>query len=174
MYREFAEKDLIVSGAAEAMNAATTARERIQFTIAPPDMWNRRNDTGKTAAEIFMQNGVGIVKASNSRVQGWLALKELLKPMPDGKPGLIIFEDCKGLIDFIPALQHDNTNPTDCAKEPHEITHLPDALRYFSVMRTMPAITQHVFEDYSEEDERREDYDEVMRGGKPTASYLFA
>ena len=174
VYREFAEKDLIVSGAAEAMNAATTARERIQFTIAPPDMWNRRNDTGKTAAEIFMQNGVGIVKASNSRVQGWLALKELLKPMPDGKPGLIIFEDCKGLIDFIPALQHDNTNPTDCAKEPHEITHLPDALRYFSVMRTMPAITQHVFEDYSEEDERAESYDDVMRGGKPTASYLFA
>ena len=174
VYREFAEKDLIVSGAAEVMNAATTDRERIQFTIAPPDMWNRRNDTGKTAAEIFMQNGVGIVKASNSRVQGWLALKELLKPMPDGKPGLIIFEDCKGLIDYIPALQHDNTNPTDCAKEPHEITHLPDALRYFSVMRTMPAITQHVFEDYSEEDERQEDYDEVMRGGKPTASYLFA
>lgn len=173
VYREFAEKDMIVSAAAQVMNALTTPEERVLFTIAPPDMWNRRNDSGKTAAEIFAQNGVGVIKASNSRVQGWLALKELMRPNAAGKSDIVIFDDCKGLIDYIPALQHDSTNPTDCAKEPHEITHLPDALRYFAVMRTMPAIAATAAE-IEEDDEPKEGYDETMCGGTPTESYMFA
>lgn len=174
VYREFTEKNLPVSEAAMAMHAATMPDERIQFTIAPPDMWNRRNDTGKSAAEIFMQNGVGIIRASNSRVQGWLTLKELLLPMKDGKPGIIIFDGCKGLTDCLPALQHDSTNPSDCAKEPHELTHLPDALRYFAVMRTNPAIAETFREVFDEDEERQEDYSDAMRGGTPTQSYMFA
>lgn len=176
VYREFAEKDMVVSTAAQTMHAVTTPSERVQFTIAPPDMWNRRNDSGKNAAEIFMQNGIGIIKASSSRVQGWLALKELLLPMKDGKPGLIISEDCKGLIDYLPALQHDATNPTDCSKEPHDITHLPDALRYFAVMRTNPAFVKNAVEmfDGEDSDERQESYSDAMRGGAPSQSYIFS
>ena len=30
-------------------------------------------------------------------------------------------------------MQHDEKKPTDCATEPHEITHSPDALRYFAI-----------------------------------------
>ena len=51
-------------------------------------------DTGKTMAEGFMENGIGIVKASNNRVQGWMAVKEALKVREDGKPGLIVFNTC--------------------------------------------------------------------------------
>lgn len=175
VYREYAETDLPVSAAAEAMHAVTPDDERIQFTIAPPDMWNRRNDTGRNAAEIFLQSGVGIVKASSSRVQGWLTLKELLRPMEDGKPGIIIFDCCKGLIDFLPALQHDRVNPTDCDKNPHEITHLPDALRYFAVMRKNPATAPVYGMDADDEDEEMQtDYDTAMCGGVPSASYMYA
>lgn len=175
VYREYCESDLVVSDAARVMRACTPAEERVSFTIAPPDMWNRQKDSGKNMAELFMQNGIGLLKASNSRIQGWLVLKELMKLRKDGKPGLIIFSDCKSLIEFLPALQHDTKNPSDCAKEPHEITHAPDALRYFAVMRTMPAIKNAVITPEDDFDDGRgaSDYDSVMCGGKPQESYMF-
>lgn len=175
VYREYCESDLVVSDAARAMRACTPPEERVSFTIAPPDMWNRQKDSGKNMAELFMQNGIGLLKASNSRIQGWLALKELMKLRKDGKPGLIIFSDCKSLIEFLPALQHDTKNPSDCAKEPHEITHAPDALRYFAVMRTMPAIKNAVITSEDDFDDGRgaSDYDSVMCGGEPQESYMF-
>nr|DAN18038.1 MAG TPA: Large subunit terminase [Caudoviricetes sp.] len=175
VYREYCESDLVVSDAARVMRACTPPEERVSFTIAPPDMWNRQKDSGKNMAELFMQNGIGLLKASNSRIQGWLALKELMKLRKDGKPGLIIFSDCKSLIEFLPALQHDTKNPSDCAKEPHEITHAPDALRYFAVMRTMPAIKNAVITTEDDFDDGRgaSDYDSVMCGGEPQESYMF-
>lgn len=175
VYREYCESDLVVSDAARVMRACTPPEERVSFTIAPPDMWNRQKDSGKNMAELFMQNGIGLLKASNSRIQGWLALKELMKLRKDGKPGLIIFSDCKSLIEFLPALQHDTKNPSDCSKEPHEITHAPDALRYFAVMRTMPAIKNAVITPEDDFDDGRgaSDYDSVMCGGEPQESYMF-
>ena len=175
VYREYCESDLVVSDAARVMRACTPPEERVSFTIAPPDMWNRQKDSGKNMAELFMQNGIGLLKASNSRIQGWLALKELMKLRKDRKPGLIIFSDCKSLIEFLPALQHDTKNPSDCAKEPHEITHAPDALRYFAVMRTMPAIKNAVItpEDDFDDGCGASDYDSVMCGGEPQESYMF-
>lgn len=175
VYREYCESDLVVSDAARVMRACTPPEERVSFTIAPPDMWNRQKDSGKNMAELFMQNGIGLLKASNSRIQGWLALKELMKLRKDGKPGLIIFSDCKSLIEFLPALQHDTKNPSDCAKEPHEITHAPDALRYFAVMRTMPAVKNAVITPEDDFDDGRgaSDYDSVMCGGEPQESYMF-
>lgn len=122
-------------------------------------------------AQIFMENGLGLVRANNNRVQGWLSLKELLKPMPDGKPGLIIFNDCHGIIDDLQALQFDDKNPSDAAKEPHEITHRPDALRYFAQSRFLAPETMGAFEVEREAD-AGEDYDDVMRGGELSRGYL--
>ena len=87
-------------------------------------MWNRQKDSGKSMAELFMVNGIGIIKANNNRVQGWLQVKDLLKPMSDGKPGLVVFDTCKTLIKNIQEIQAGDTNPNDCAKEPHKITHI--------------------------------------------------
>lgn len=169
VYREFAESKLIVSEAANTALAVTPAQERIEYTVAPPDMWSTQKDTGKTMAQVFYECGLGIVKANNSRVQGWMSVKEMLKPMEDGKPGLLVFDCCKGLIDDLQAIQHDEKNVSDCAKQPHELTHRPDALRYFCQMRTLkPEI-----EVYDEEpEERMEDYESFMTGGSPDQSYI--
>lgn len=35
------------------------------------------------------------------------------------------------LIRTLPLVLHDEKNPDDVAKEPHEATHAPDAVRYF-------------------------------------------
>ena len=137
VYRELAESGLIVSKAAAAALAVTGKTEQIRYTIAPPDLWSTQKDTGKTMAELFQQHGLPLVKANSSRIQGWMALKELLKPMEDGNPGLVVFESCRGLIEDLMAIQHDEKNPSDCAVQPHGLTHRPDALRYFAQMRTL-------------------------------------
>lgn len=170
VYREYRESGLIVSQAAEAMRRLTPLSEHIQFTVAPPDMWSTQKDTGRTMAEIFTENGVGLVRASSQRIQGWMVLKEFLKIRTDGRPGMLITEDCPGLIRDLPALQHDEKNPSDCAKEPHEITHSPDAIRYGLIYRTMGARLEPV-KPIPEED-AVEDYDEFMTGGDATDGYL--
>lgn len=174
VYREVQQSNLVVSDAARLALDLTPANEHIEFTIAPPDMWNRQKDSGKSMAEIFAMNGLGIVKASNSRVQGWMAVKELLKPLRDEKdrPALLVTEECRGLIRNLPAIQHDDKNPSDCATEPHEITHIIDALRYFAVTRTLSA--ERVYTPTPEDFEpmAMTDYDEEMTGGDMNETYL--
>lgn len=174
VYRELQQPDTIVSDAAKLMISLTPPEEHIEFTIAPPDMWNRQKDTGRSMAELFMENGVGIVRASNNRIQGWMAVKEMLKPMKSesDRSGLLVTEDCKGLITNLPAIQHDEKNPSDCAKEPHDITHICDALRYFCVTRTLQAekMESVVIDDLDTSD--LTDYDDEMTGGEMTDDYL--
>lgn len=66
-----------------------------------------------------------------------------LHPVPDGtgevKPRLFIFSNCTKLISVIPLQQHDEKNPNDVAKEPHEISHYVDAVRYLLDGRPKPA-----------------------------------
>lgn len=170
VYREVQQPGLIVSDAAALMRGLTLPEERIQYTIAPPDLWSTQKDTGRTMAEVFARNGVGLARASNSRVQGWLTLKEYLKPGADGRPNLLVTEDCPCIIRNLPALQHSDKNPSDCATEPHDITHICDALRYFVQFRTLGAIRQAVRE---EPEETGEDYDDAMCGGAADEGYLM-
>ena len=174
VYRELRRSDLIVSEAAKLILAMTPAEERIAATIAPPDMWNRQKDTGKSMADIFMENGLGIIPASNSRVQGWMVLKEALKPMKSegDRPGLLICAACRGLFDDLTSIQHDEKKPEDCAVEPHDITHAPDALRYYAVTRLMKAERPQEPEPPEPGQEELTDYDEEMCGGEADEGYL--
>ncbi len=145
VYREIYESGLIISEAARRIVACTD--EKIYAYIAPPDLWNRRQDTGKSAAEIFSENGVPVVRANNDRVQGWYNLKEWLRPCIDefGKKiaNLRIFSNCTNLIRTLPAVTVDGKNPNDVACHPHELTHAPDAIRYFVSGRPVPAAALH-------------------------------
>lgn len=172
VYREAQMKDLIVSEAAQLMRDLTPMDEHIEFTAAPPDMWNRQKDSGKNMAEIFAQNGVGIIKASNNRVQGHMMIKEMLKPMKSDadKPGILVSKECPALRRNIKLIQHDEKNPSDCSTQPHDITHIVDALRYFCITRTLGAEHEEERRDYDDFDEL--DYDEGMTGGEATAAYI--
>ncbi len=142
--RELYEPNLIVSEAARRILAASP--ERVTATFAPPDLWNRQKDTGRSMWEIFEDAGVRLFRADANRVQGWMQVKEYLSPVrrADGtvRPRLSIFSTCHNLIRCLPALQHDKTDPGDCATVPHEPTHLPDALRYFLRSRATPALRE--------------------------------
>lgn len=171
VYREYCESGLIVSQAAAAMRELTMPEEQIQFTVAPPDMWSTQKDSGRTMAEIFTENGIGLVRASSQRIQGWMVVKEFLKLRADGKPGMLFTTDCPRIIRDLPALQHDEKNPSDVAKEPHDITHSPDAIRYALIYRTMGARLEPVKPE-RDDDEFVEDYDEYMTGGQAESGYL--
>jgi hypothetical protein len=162
VYREYCESGLTISEAARAICARTPGDEDIYATLAPPDLFSRSQETGKTKAGIFLEHGVAFTRTSNDRECGWLAVKELLRPR-DGEVGLRIFSSCTEIIKCLPALQIDKLRPTDCANEPHEITHAPDALRGFAIFHTSPAEvslpkrrtlwTEDMWEDYREADE---------------------
>ena len=182
VYREFLQGEdlgdgshgLIVPDAAQAMHDNTLPNERIDVTFAPPDMWLTQSIGGKCAAEEVMVNGVGIVKSNNNRIQGHLLIKQMLADMPDGKPQLLFFKNCRHIIEDIAAIQIDEKNPNDCAKNPHDITHSVDALRYFCISRTMPSIVeQENPRRYANDDgDVVEDYDSYLTGGEVTKSYM--
>lgn len=173
VYREFAQNNMVVSDAAQKQLELTRPDEGIYFTIAPPDMWSRNNDTGKTRAALFAEHGVGLMRADNNRIQGWAAVKEMFKVRPDGKPGLIMFDTCGSLIECVKCLQHDKTKPDDVSKEPHGITHGPDALRYFAQTYVLPADAVTEFEE-DEEDNGEMDYHTAMCGTGVSNSYIYA
>lgn len=138
VYREFCMSNLPISDASRAILERTPRGESIYATLAPPDLWGRSQESGKSKATLFSEYGLNFTKTANDRECGWLAVKELLKP--DGKrPRLKIFSHCRELIRCLPALTVDKLRPTDCATEPHEITHAPDALRGFAIFHARPA-----------------------------------
>ena len=161
VYREVYRSGLVVGAAAELIKSMTN--EKIFAYIAPPDMWNRRQDSGKSVAEIFYDHGILLTKAENSRVAGWFDLHEWLRPVKTKfgtkEPLLKVFSCCRNLIRSIPALVIDKTNPSDASTEPHEITHGPDAIRYFVAGRPLPA-SPDVQEDFLDEQEQ-----ELLRFG---------
>ena len=141
VYKELYESDLIISDAAKRIKEVNGG-DIIYSKFAPPDLWNRRQETGKSAAQLFSDNGEVLTKANNNRVQGWYNLKEWLKPYDDEQgirtASLVIFKNCVNLIRTLPQLQRDEKDPNDVATDPHELTHGPDAIRYFIAGRPSP------------------------------------
>lgn len=146
IFKEFYESGLIVSEAGRKINELTT--ENIVIDYAPPDLWNKNRDTGKSTADIFAESNQYLTKADNNRITGWLAVHEWLKIIEDEQgqktSRLHIFSNCLNLIRTLPALQHDEKNPNDVANEPHELTHINDALRYFCTMWQAPMTTKKI------------------------------
>lgn len=147
VYNEIHKEGLIVSEAAQMLKSYMR-KKKFKAIYAPPDLWATDRHTGKSTAEIFRENGVVLTKASNARKPGWLSIKEWLKIRKSRneqtgeeelKSDIIIFYTCKYLIEYLPQIQHDDKDVNDCANEPHELTHICDALRYFCISRIAPS-----------------------------------
>lgn len=147
VYNEIHKSNLIVSEARQTLKSIMR-QYKYKFIYAPPDLWNRNRDTGKSTAELFLEGSIHLTKASNNRIAGWLNVKEWLKvkKVRHEQIGelyedsdLKIFSNCINLIKYLPQLQHDEKDPNDVATDPHEPTHITDALRYFCVSRVAPS-----------------------------------
>lgn len=182
VYKEVGQSNLPISSAAGRVLDMTERdkdghpTEEFYLTLAPPDLWNRSQETGRSKATIFGDAGLYLTKSNNDREAGWLAIKELLKLDSNGEPRLKIFNTCRELIKCLPALIRDEKKPTDCATEPHEITHHPDALRYFAVFWWRPGEqvdnsvrkrwTPDMWEDYNNATDSEREY-LIQKYGKP-------
>lgn len=148
IYRELYKSGLIVSEAAEEILRANNG-ERIYQYIAPPDLWNRNRDTGKSTAQLFQEHGIYLMQASNDFEQGCLNMKEWLKPIEerDEQTGEIITTAnltidegaAPNLWKALVNIQKDKKNSNVYSKEPHNLTHAPDAIRYWTAGRPIPA-----------------------------------
>lgn len=168
VYREFWQPGLIVREAVAAIFENQLPDENVTATFAPPDIWSRQKDSGRSMAEIFALGGVGLIKASNNRAAGHLLIREMLAPCEDGQPQLMIFSSCRRLISDLSSILADEQNPNDCAKSPHEITHIVDALRYFCVSRVESARA----ETAADEDDDLPSYQQFFCGGEAKRGYL--
>ncbi len=198
-------KGLTVHEAAERIRELR-AGHAVTATLAPPDLWARSRESGRSTADLFADKGIYLTKANNQRVAGWLAVKEWLRvedgdsgaaragqvsgPYPRGedmdRPGgrspqgpgrgperrarLRIFPGCVNLLRTLPLLQSDEKNPSDCATEPHEVTHAPDALRYFCASWTM--VGQPPEPDPEDEGPVEIDYQVYLTGGESPEDLL--
>lgn len=163
-------KGLIVSEAAAEVKALAGNGD-IAAYLAPPDLWNARQETGKSVADIFAESGIYLTQTSNDRIDGWMAMHERLHVFEDEQgvqvAKLRIFPQCINLIRTLPQLRYDDKRINDVATEPHELTHGPDAIRgwcvYWTRRASAPAApprsdwTKDMLEDYSRatESERR-------------------
>ncbi len=141
------KKELIVRDAAEELLLVNNGDPVCEW-YAPPDLWNKNRDTGRSTSQIFSEEyGIDLSRTSNNRVQGWLDVKEWLKPI--GRTNLDtgikyttsrmrISKRCKNLWKCLLGIQKDEHNWNDTAKDPHAYTHLPDSLRAFCAGQPLP------------------------------------
>ena len=147
--REICQPDRTLREAA-GLVAELCRERRVEYAVASPDLWNRRQDTGRSGFEIMqaVQGMPPMRAADDRRIPGWRVLREYLSDTP-GSPSLRIVSECQNLIESLPALLCDATRPEDAAGEPHSITHAPEALRY-AVMSRAPSWedTNHTARDF--------------------------
>lgn len=133
---ELCRSGLTLSEAADAI-ACFVSGKSTEYAVASPDLWNRRQDSGKSGFEIMSSvSGMPMmIRADNRRVPGWRTLRDMLGERESGY--IKISRSCTELIRCLPSLLFDKRNREDASGEPHEITHAPEALRY-AVMSRLP------------------------------------
>lgn len=141
--REYCESGLTLSQAAH--RAAQLARgQDAEFAVCSPDLWNRRQDSGKSGFEIMQSadpNMPPMCAADDRRIPGWRVLREYLAAT-EGHPFIRISCECKELIECLPALLCDPDRTEDASDNPHRITHAPEALRYAVMSRIHPTVQE--------------------------------
>jgi hypothetical protein len=130
VYREFYGPGLTDRQQARGIVDMSPARERYAIHYADPSLWERKNREGQvfSTADEYRAEGVVLTKADNDRLSGKRKVNNVLADLPDGEPGLMIFETCPHLIDQLATLAGDPLNPEDVDTDQED--HAYDTLRY--------------------------------------------
>lgn len=181
IYRALRKKNLIITDAAKEI-LKFTGNEKIDAFYAPPDLWIRQKDTGKSAAMIFYEHGITLQRASNDRENGWLNVHEWLRPYETKnvqtgetfKTANLTFDEGldPDLWKHLTTIQKDEKNPNDVATQPHDCTHYPDSLRYFCASRLVSSSQKPESEKHYNFDFERPQSDNSYFGGEATSEYL--
>ena len=144
--REHCEPNLTIGAAADTIRSITADLieskriESVAAYLAPPDLWNRSQETGKSRAILFQEAGVVLVKTNNDFAAGCAAMKEFLRHPEGGKSKLTILDNsAPELFRCMTKIQVDPKKPNVYAKDPHNLSHSNDSIRYFCVYWTSGA-----------------------------------
>ncbi|MEL7610845.1 MAG: phage terminase large subunit [Bacillota bacterium] len=138
-YRELRVNKTLARDVAKKV-AELTGDERISYTVASPDMWQKRGQKdveGESIADTFAYNGVPLLQADSARVIGWQRMREYMADAPDGDPYWRIFDCCRHLIRTIPEMICDEHNAEDIADGLDD--HQCEAARYGLMSRPAKA-----------------------------------
>ena len=164
VYREYDEPNKTIGQAAEIINQLS-AGEDIELYLAPPDLWNRSQESGKSRAQLFSEAGLNLTMSSRDFPAGCAAMKEWLRLDKSGTPYMTFYR-CPTLVNNLHKIQKDEKNPNVYAKEPHSLTHAVDSLRYFCVWWTNAAANEEVHPKAKWEPDLYEDYENADEQGK--------
>ena len=132
VYREYDAPDKTIGAACDILRSIT-GDEKILHWLAPSDLWSRSQETGKSRAILFSENGITLTKTSRDFQAGCASMKEWLKPVND-RAKLTILDGCApNLYRCLQKIQKDKKRPNVYAKDPHDLTHDVDSLRSFCV-----------------------------------------
>ena len=133
--REICESGLTLTEAARRVSLLADG-ENAEFAVCSPDLWNRRQDSGKSGFELMQAvRGMPPMRAADDRrIAGWRILREYLASKGE-HPSIKICDGCQNLITSLPALLCDQKRAEDASGSPHKITHSPEALRYAVMSR---------------------------------------
>ena len=127
---------------------ARTQTEKIFITYAPPDLFNRASNTGRSNAEVWGDNGISLTKTSFNSEQSHISMSQWLHPFNaiDEQTGdayvtarLTIDRDpsdptksvAPNLVHSLLNIQKDKNNPNITSDKPHGLTHSIASIRYF-------------------------------------------
>lgn len=106
--------------------------DKIRYGVLDSSLWHKRGDTGPSLAEQMILKGCHwrpADRSRGSRVAGKNEIHRRLKVDEfTGEPGLVFFNTCRHIIQQLPALPLDKSNPEDIDTKSED--HLYDALRY--------------------------------------------
>lgn len=137
------ESNLIISAAADRILRVTDELiereeiEKVELFLAPPDLWNRSQETGKSRAILFFEAGLNLTKVNNDMKAGCSAIKENTSHGEGQKSKLTILNNCApNLLNSFKKIQRDEKKADVYAKDPHDLTHSIDSIRYYCIYWT--------------------------------------
>ena len=156
VYCEYVAENIVISEGAAAIIAAGG---NIDYSVAPSDMWNSKNDMTKSQADLFYDSGLLLIKGSNDREAGRQALKTLLNS--DGK--IKIFKSCERLVSYLPVLGQEQLGKSNADE-----LYLPDILGCFALQYTTASSAAK-----KEKTELEIWREKALKGGKRRKRYGF-
>jgi len=130
VYKEIYEHRMTDPEQAEKVKEYTEKDERFSFTFADPSIWIKRSVemTSKSTFDVFLDHQIYLTKADNDQVRKAKRLRSALANIHDGKPGLLIFRNCKMTILELEGLITDPDRPE--VPDRGQTDHAYDALCY--------------------------------------------
>lgn len=102
----------------------------VRDIYADPSMWKQGG--GMTYhADTYLRLGVPLRPANNQRKAGWMAVRNAMARNPEtGQPNWVVTRNCRYLIETLPTLVYDDSDPEDINQDGHIADHAADCLRY--------------------------------------------